>query len=68
MMEKLPKKDYIDLENLMQHVPHPDSTYTATGWHYELMALLGRFGYRPVGRYAAYELAVQLLEMGYDET
>ena len=56
------------MENLMQHVPHPDSTYTATGWHYELMALLGRFGYRPVGRYAAYELAVQLLEMGYDET
>ena len=66
-MEKLGKEDYITLENMMEKVPDPNSTFTATGWHYALMALLGKFGYRPVGRYAAYELAVKLLELGYDD-
>ena len=47
-------------------VREPNETYTATGWHYELTALLRQFGYRPVGRYEAYELAQQLLELGYD--
>jgi hypothetical protein len=46
-MQKLSKEDYILLENLMEKVPDPNSTFTATGWHYELMALLGKFGYRP---------------------
>ncbi len=64
--KKLSEDDYIILENLMEKVPDPNETYTATGWHYELAALLGKFGYRPVGRYEAYELAVKLLELGYE--
>jgi hypothetical protein len=65
-LKKLGEDDYIVLENLMENVPDPNETYTATGWHYELAALLMQFGYRPVGRYEAYELAVKLLELGYD--
>jgi hypothetical protein len=72
-LRKLSENEYIMLENLMEHVPDPalsgifdNETYTATGWHYELAALLRKFGYRPVGRYEAYELAKKLLEMGYD--
>ena len=65
-MRKLNEDEYITFENLMENVPDPNETYTATGWHYELTALLRQFGFRPVGRYEAYELAKQLLEMGYD--
>ena len=65
-LRKLTQDEYIQLENLMEHVPDPNETFTATGWHYELTALLRQFGYRPVGRYEAYELAVKLLEIGYD--
>ena len=65
-LKKLSEDDYLTLENLMEKVPDPNETYTATGWHYELTALLRQFGYRPVGRYEAYELAQQLLELGYD--
>jgi hypothetical protein len=65
-LKKLSEDDYIVLENLMEKVPDPNETFTATGWHYELAALLMKFGYRPVGRYEAYELAVRLLELGYD--
>jgi hypothetical protein len=50
----------------MEKVPDPNETYSATGWHYELTAMLRQFGYRPVGRYEAYELAQKLLELGYD--
>ncbi len=65
-LRKLSEDEYITLENLMENVPDPNETYTATGWHYELTALLRQFGFRPVGRYEAYDLAKQLLEMGYD--
>ena len=65
-LRKLTEDEYIMLENLMENVPDPNETYTATGWHYELTALLQQFGYRPIGRFEAYELAQQLLEMGYD--
>ena len=65
-LKKLSEDDYLMLENLMEKVPDPNETFTATGWHYELTALLRRFGYRPVGRYEAYELAQRLLELGYE--
>lgn len=65
-LKKLSEDDYLMLENLMEKVPDPNETYTATGWHYELTAMLRQFGYRPVGRYEAYELAQKLLELGYD--
>lgn len=63
---KLSQDEYLALENLMENVPNPDDTYTATGWHYELAGLLIQFGFRPTGRYEAYELAVKLLELGYE--
>jgi hypothetical protein len=65
-LKKLSEDDYLMLENLMEKVPDPNETFTATGWHYELTAMLRQFGYRPVGRYEAYELAQKLLELGYD--
>lgn len=66
-MTKLSKADYIELENLMEKVPNPDETFTATGWHYELAAFLRRLGIRTSGRYDAYHKAIKLLEEGYDE-
>ena len=65
-LKRLSDDDYLTLENLMEHVPDPNETFTATGWHYELTGLLMQFGYRPVSRYDAYELALKLLELGYE--
>ncbi len=65
-LRKLTQDEYLALENLMENVPNPDDLYTATGWHYELAGLLHKFGFRPMGRYDAYELAVKLLELGYE--
>jgi hypothetical protein len=64
---KLAYDDWLQLSNLMENVPDPDTTYTATGWHYELMNFLRTLGYRPVGRYEAYQLAVKLVEAGPHE-
>lgn len=52
-LRKLTQDEYLALENLMENVPNPDDTYTATGWHYELAGLLREFGFRPMGRYQA---------------
>lgn len=65
-LRKLTLDEYILLENLMDKVPDPNEIYTATGWHYELMALLSQFGYRPLGRIDAWNLAWKLLEIGYE--
>ena len=65
-LRKPTQDEYIARENLMENVPDPNDTYTATGWHYELAALLRQFGYRTIGRYDAYDLAKQLLELGYE--
>jgi hypothetical protein len=35
----------------MENVSDPDTTCTATGWHYELMNFLRTVGYRPVDLY-----------------
>ena len=66
-IRKLSYDDWLQLSNLMENVSDPDTTYTATGWHYELMNFLRTVGYRPVGRYEAYQLAVKLLEAGPHE-
>ncbi len=66
-IRKLSYDDWLQLSNLMENVPDPDTTYTATGWHYELMNFLRTVGYRPAGRYEAYRLAVKLLEAGPHE-
>jgi hypothetical protein len=64
---KLSCDNWLQLSNLMENVPDPDTTYMATGWHYELMNFLRTLGYRPVGRYEAYQLAVKLVEAGPHE-
>ncbi len=48
-IRKLSYDDWLQLSNLMENVSDPDTTYTATGWHYELMNFLGTVGYRPAG-------------------
>lgn len=65
-LRKLTQDEYIALENLMQEVPDPNETFSATGMHYELAALLIKFGFRPIGRYEAYKMGMDLLEQGYD--
>jgi hypothetical protein len=44
-LRQLTQDEYIQLENLMEHVPDPNETYTATGWHYELAVKLLEIGY-----------------------
>jgi hypothetical protein len=63
-LPKLSMDDWVTLCHLMENVPDPDTTYTATGWHYKLMAPLATFGYKPTGRYEAYKLGVKLVEKG----
>lgn len=65
-LRKLTEDEYITLENLMQEVPDPNETFSATGMHYDLAALLIKLGFRPVGRYETYAMAMQLLEQGYE--
>jgi hypothetical protein len=66
-MSRLNKDQWIQLDTLMRSVPDPNMTYTATGWHYQLMALLGQFGIRVSSRIHAYEKACLLLENGWND-
>ena len=66
-MQKLTQDQWIQLDTMMRDVPDPNTTYTATGWHYQLMALLGQFGYRIPGRQAAFDKAEQLLSVGWKQ-
>ena len=61
MDDKLAYEDWLKLADLMDSVPDPNTTYTATGWHYRLAHMLGLLGYRSLGRIEAYKLAVQLI-------
>jgi hypothetical protein len=63
-VQKLSQQDWAMLDNMMQNVPDPNTTFTATGWHYQLAQLLSQMGYRPVGRHGAYDLAMKLWEAG----
>lgn len=65
--KKLTYDQWIQLDNLMQNVPDPNETYTATGWHYQLAALLGSFGYRVTGRQDAYKIGKKLWDALWEE-
>lgn len=61
-MQKLTNEEWTLLDNLMQDVPDPETTYTATGWHFRLQHLLGTYGIRVAGRYDAFDTAMKLWE------
>ncbi len=66
-VKKLTREQWTQLDELMRKVPDPNETYTATGWHYELAALLGSFGIRVTGRYDAYKIGKKLWEAMWEE-
>jgi hypothetical protein len=53
-LKKLNREQWTQLDTLVRNVPDPNETYTATGWHYQLAALLGSFDIRVMGRQDAY--------------
>ena len=63
---KLPMEDWTLLDNLMSRddAIDPRTGYSMTGFHYELSQMLANFGYRNIGRNAAWDLAMELWEAG----
>ncbi len=47
--------------------PDPAEGFTETGEHWNLIALLNRFGYNPFSRNEAVRLAQELLDQGFSE-
>jgi hypothetical protein len=66
-LKKLNREQWTQLDTLMRDVPDPNETYTATGWHYQLAALLSSFGIRVVGRQDAYRIGKKLWEALWEE-
>jgi hypothetical protein len=63
--QKLPRDQWTLLDNMMQHVPDPNETFTNTGWHYNLAGLLGSFGIRTGDRYDTFKVGKQLWDRGW---
>jgi hypothetical protein len=64
-MKPLTREQWILLDNLMssQEAVDPNEEFSATGFHYQLQALLQQFGYRNIGRYDVWETALKLWSM-----
>lgn len=47
--------------------PDPDQSFSETGEHWKLIALLNQLGHIPYSRQEAVRLAQELLDLGYDD-
>lgn len=65
-LKKLTRDQWTLLDNMMQNVPDPNETYTATGWHYNLNGLLRQFGIIIAGRIETFRIGKKLWDMGYE--
>jgi hypothetical protein len=63
---KLTRDQWDALAEQLARTPDPDEGSSATGEHWQLIALLNRFGYNPFGRKEAVVLAQELIDLGYD--
>jgi hypothetical protein len=64
-MRKLTQQEYYELQAQFEKTPAANDNIGATGEHYILMALLGRFGFRENSTAKAMLLAERLLSNGY---
>jgi len=62
-LKPLERSEWTLLDNMMQDGIDPDETFSATGFHYELEALLQSFGYKPSGRRGIWNMAKELWGM-----
>jgi hypothetical protein len=65
-LKRLTEQEYFDLQDQFDRTPGLYDGTMASGEHYQLVALLNSFGYRPRSRQEAIELAQELLANGYD--
>jgi hypothetical protein len=67
-MEKLTYEQWVALDDLYGQLPDLGASYSASGLHYQLMALLNSFGYHPNSREEAVQLAGRLLSYGWKQS
>ena len=63
---KLTREQWEQLDIQFGRTPGLNDSFSASGEHYVLVALLNRFGYYPHSREAAIRLAQELLINGYE--
>ena len=59
------RNQWDELDAIYSRLPDAETSYSASGTHYQLMSCLGRMGYRPNGREDAVKLAEKILLRGW---
>lgn len=65
MNEKLSRMQWEELDDQMSRTPAEPDTEGVPGEHLKLMALLNRFGFNPMSKGEALQLAMRLLDEGW---
>jgi hypothetical protein len=66
-MNKLTRQQWEELEDQMSRTPAEPDSEGVPGEHLKLIALLNRFGFNPMSKHAAMQLAERLLGEGWNE-
>lgn len=66
-MEKLTRQQWYELEEQLSRTPSEPFSGEHPGEHMKLIALLNRFGYQPMTKQQALNLARSLLDLGWKE-
>lgn len=68
-MEKLTRQQWYELDEQFSRTPSESEPFSGEhpGEHMKLMALLNRFGYQPMTKQQALNLARTLLDLGWKE-
>jgi len=64
-MTQLTRTQFDALQDQWERLPDLGTSYSNSGEHYRLVALLNSYGYHPSSREAAIKLAERLLSHGY---
>jgi len=64
---KLTREQWEELENQYGRTPAVSDPEGVPGEHFRLIALLNRFGFHPMSKQEAMQLADQLLSAGWNE-
>jgi hypothetical protein len=63
---RLTRAQWDALAEQLSRTPDPNEGSSGTGEHWQLIALLNRFGFNPFSRQEAVRLAQELIDNGYD--
>jgi hypothetical protein len=67
MMKKLDRDQWYALDEQMSRTPAEPGAEGEPGQHFQLIALLNKFGFSPSSKWEAMKLAERLLNEGWDE-